>query len=600
FGSWSIRYSPDGEHLLTAGFDNRAAVWDADTGEHVFDLRGYNLPVRVAEFSPDGQLIVAGGSGGIRSFRARTGELVTVALSEQGELHALDFHPDGHTFAMGGDAADVRQWNSAHVTGSVDLIGHYRLVFESVVNTNGRLVYSVAQDGSLRSWDAMTGAQRWVQFEDSAGFSSIDLTPDDRILMTTSGDGWLRAWNAATGSRLWSRKTGGRVRNLIISPDGSFCVAGAPAEDLPATFEGAIFGIWDVQTGESLQTIEGHDGGMRRMAFTSDGTRVATTSNDGTVRLWYVPDGTNAGVLHAPGESTPNAVTFTHDDSMLIVGHADGLLAVWDVEKETMAWSRAAHNSTIGSVQLTDDGTRILTSAWHNPEVRLWHIDSGELLLELDSETTGLSDAIFLPNDAGIVTSGMEGKLRIWELSPPVSAQPIRSATLVSASQRHRDKLDAIEGIETNSKLAVAAREEQRPLDAMAILDDTDQYLDVLPEQHPLHGKIDRERAWTQPLIDVDESPVMLEADERVVYTGTYGPVQIRDSDGILVLSHDDLAGDQSLLPLGDHRFQSLAMDWIRVRFEFDGHPMACRIVGEYLTGTPTQHERTPAPPDPG
>jgi WD40 repeat protein len=74
----------------------------------------------------------------------------------------------------------------------------------------------------------------------------------------------------------------GRVRAVAFSPDGKLVVSGSEAR---------MVGFWDAVTGASLQKLEGHSGWVTSVAFSPDGKLVVSRSDDRTVRLWDTATG---------------------------------------------------------------------------------------------------------------------------------------------------------------------------------------------------------------------------------------------------------------------------------------------------------------------
>ena len=78
-----------------------------------------------------------------------------------------------------------------------------------------------------------------------------------------------------------------------------------------------VIEVWDTATGERVATLSGHTGAVRTAAFSQDGSRLATTGNDGTVRIWDPRTGEQMLVLRghiAAGSS----VAFSPDGSQLL------------------------------------------------------------------------------------------------------------------------------------------------------------------------------------------------------------------------------------------------------------------------------------------
>ena len=100
--------------------------------------------------------------------------------------------------------------------------------------------------------------------------------------------------------------------------------------------------VWDVASGQSLRTLEGHTRPCRRVAFSPDGKTVVSGSGDGTVRVWDVASGQSLRTL----EATPTAVkavAFSPDGKTVVSGSGDRTLRVWPILtlNELIDWTLA-------------------------------------------------------------------------------------------------------------------------------------------------------------------------------------------------------------------------------------------------------------------
>ena len=114
----------------------------------------------------------------------------------------------------------------------------------------------------------------------------------------------------------------GYVTNVAISPDGRRA----------ATVGGNVdtANVWDIETGRRVATMVGHSGNVENIAFSPDGTLLATGSHDGTARIWDAETGQEilqlAGARAALGE-----VKFSPDGRWLATGAYDGVVRIWDI-----------------------------------------------------------------------------------------------------------------------------------------------------------------------------------------------------------------------------------------------------------------------------
>jgi len=331
-----VAFSPDGSMLATTGDDGELNVWDPSTGELLASVSGEG-EVWGASFSADGTVAASWpGEGIVRvmdAFTDRVIKTLRIPFADWGGDTSVS--PDGSAIAVTSGAVVVIDIESGKELfpplQPVARSGSDYPVNQVAWSPDGRSIATASVTGNGDVWDAKTGSLRFTLAGHTGFVESVAWAPDFRGLVTGGSDGTARVWQIRDGAA---------SQTLILS-----------AREMA--------------------------GGVRGVAFSSDGTRVLAGGADGAgAKIWDVgPDG-DAEVASFPGVGFLGDVEFMPDGRRVVAARPNGSLTIWDLE---------GHRSlgTIGPrvrehwFDLTRDGSAI---AIFDETVTAWNTETGDKL----------------------------------------------------------------------------------------------------------------------------------------------------------------------------------------------------------------------------
>jgi WD40 repeat protein len=237
----SFAFTSDGRTLATAGRDRKVRLWDTDPWRERVQLSGNSAQVSALTFSGNGR------------------QLATV---DQEKIVIL--------------------WNTANGQVKNQIKGHVEFLESLAFAPGATILAGGCPDGKVRWWDVATGLEKPVLAGHALSVGALAFSPDAQLLATGDVAGTVKLWDVAERTERVSLATWEdsglkeEVTTVLFSPDGRTL----------AVAVGRTVQLWDVATGRLAIGFKGHEAKVKCLAFSPDGTRLASGSYDKTVRLW--------------------------------------------------------------------------------------------------------------------------------------------------------------------------------------------------------------------------------------------------------------------------------------------------------------------------
>lgn len=158
----------------------------------------------------------------------------------------------------------------------------------------------------------------------------------------------------------------------------------------------------------------GHTAGVRAVAFSPNGTLVASGSDDGTARVWSVDGGPEALRLKHP--DAVSGVAFSPDGTLIVTGGADGLVRLWDAATGAAVAELSGHTDEVRAVAFGPNGALIASSS-DDQTIRLWAFKDGwQEQAALSGHVGQVQSVAFSPDGARLASSGEDRTARVWDV----------------------------------------------------------------------------------------------------------------------------------------------------------------------------------------
>ncbi|KAG0000964.1 hypothetical protein BGZ80_011679 [Entomortierella chlamydospora] len=210
-------------------------------------------------------------------------------------------------------------------------------------------------------------------------------------------------------SLIWTGSNIGKgVNHLAFSAKGDYIVSG---------IEDGKVQLWEVNTGECIHTLQGHEQAVSGVAFSPKGDRIVSGSNDSTIVLW---DANTGNCIHTLKDHSGRVtgVVYSPKGDHFASASFDKTVLLWDVDTGNCIHALHGHTQRISDIAFSPNGDKI-ASASIDSTVRLWDVTTGDCVLIFQADDTGVGSIAYSPNGSRIATSNChysDGKLQLWDV----------------------------------------------------------------------------------------------------------------------------------------------------------------------------------------
>ncbi len=303
-------FSPDNNLFAAPGrFDRAIGIWDTRTGSTVLIVRDNPSLVAALAWSPDSSKLASGGGGAfgheVRVWDIMSGENISTFAGHQNAVRSLAWSPDGRMLLSGSWDNTIRIW---------DIATEQLLVTYEVIDLEIQRHFRDAQVETV-SWS----------YDDSVIAAGSTVIPRS---MTRDWSGLVTIWHDSLEPALVRSETPilsidpigtGPITAMTWIPDSQLLVVGDDA--------GFIW-AWNKNTTEVSIVLDGHGEAIHMVSTNPDGTRIAGSSDNGTVYIWDVDA---FGIIAEIPSVGRTALGWNQGGTNVFTAGSDCIIHIWEV-----------------------------------------------------------------------------------------------------------------------------------------------------------------------------------------------------------------------------------------------------------------------------
>jgi WD40 repeat protein len=439
-GRTVLAFSVDGKRIT-----NGEHVWDTATGKELSRISSSEVEPRAVDFSPDGKHVATGTADQMALlWDAATGQPVATFRQRRQKSYAgledllrhdfrmaVSFSRDGRYLVTAGGDIQARVWEIESRREIADLL-HQSIVGWAAFTVDGKIVITTSDDGTARVWEPLSGHELVRITENFSPDSEVGVNQDGKSLVTTAGK-TVSVWSTA-----------GRVTRRFLLNSAATGLTFTRDGKLFAACDSTTARVWETDSGDlRAQMIQKEPNigsswrdQLKSVAFSPDGSLLATANGDQTARIWDTASGRE--ILRVQRKGTVQGAFFSPDGKLLVtvtgdigMGPADTGVHFWEAPDWHLTFHAEGEN-----IRFSPDGHFFAISV--KSTLRILETASRREIANIATPNP-LSTFIFSPDMKHLATGDDKGAILICELPSGQRVAELKQESGISTLDFSRD-----------------------------------------------------------------------------------------------------------------------------------------------------------------